>query len=129
MPTGRLLVNTGTPASTAVSDVRRYLREFLSDPRVIDIPAPARWLLLNDARRLDRQTLPLMIERFAALAEDPGASLRPLADVALRVDATARAATLQKLGLSANARTAVLCPGAEYGPAKRWPVAWCSLTH
>lgn len=47
MPTGLLLVNTGTPASTAVSDVRRYLREFLSDPRVIDIPAPARWLLLN----------------------------------------------------------------------------------
>ncbi|MCO4764295.1 MAG: ferrochelatase, partial [Myxococcales bacterium] len=34
-------------ASTSVSDVRAYLREFLSDPRVIDLPAPARWALLN----------------------------------------------------------------------------------
>ncbi len=45
--TGVLLVNLGTPASPAVADVRRYLREFLSDPRVIDVPAPVRWLLLH----------------------------------------------------------------------------------
>jgi len=45
--TGALLLNLGTPSSPRVSAVRRYLREFLSDPRVIDIPAPARWLLLN----------------------------------------------------------------------------------
>lgn len=44
---GVLLLQLGTPDSTAVSDVRKYLREFLSDPRVIDIPAPARALLLN----------------------------------------------------------------------------------
>lgn len=46
-PTGVLLIQLGTPDSTEVSDVRKYLREFLSDPRVIDIPAPARALLLN----------------------------------------------------------------------------------
>lgn len=46
-PIGVLLIQLGTPDSTEVSDVRRYLREFLSDPRVIDIPAPARALLLN----------------------------------------------------------------------------------
>ncbi len=44
---GVLLVNLGTPDSPSVPDVRRYLHEFLSDPRVIDIPAPARWLLLH----------------------------------------------------------------------------------
>lgn len=44
---GVLLINLGTPDSPSTSDVRRYLREFLSDPRVIDVPAPARWLLLN----------------------------------------------------------------------------------
>ncbi len=44
---GLLLLNLGTPDSPAVADVRRYLREFLSDPRVIDLPAPARWLLVN----------------------------------------------------------------------------------
>lgn len=46
-PTGVLLLQLGTPDSTSVSDVRRYLREFLSDPRVLDMPAPARALLLN----------------------------------------------------------------------------------
>lgn len=44
---GVLLVNLGTPASPTVRDVRRYLREFLSDPFVIDIPALARKALLE----------------------------------------------------------------------------------
>ena len=44
---GLLLVNLGTPESPKAGDVRRYLREFLSDPRVIDIGAIPRWLLLN----------------------------------------------------------------------------------
>ena len=42
-----LLVNLGSPDSTSVGDVRRYLREFLGDERVIDLPAPLRWLLLE----------------------------------------------------------------------------------
>jgi len=46
---GALLVNLGTPASPTARDVRRYLREFLSDPRVIDLPAFSRWMLLNFA--------------------------------------------------------------------------------
>lgn len=46
-PVGVLLVQLGTPRSPETADVRRYLREFLSDPRVLDIPAPARALLLN----------------------------------------------------------------------------------
>ncbi|EMR04225.1 Ferrochelatase [Cesiribacter andamanensis AMV16] len=45
--TGVLLVNLGTPDSTAVPDVRRYLREFLMDARVIDIPYPNRFALVN----------------------------------------------------------------------------------
>src|SRR5262245_47774632 len=44
---GLLLINLGTPDSPAPSDVREYLREFLSDPRVLDIPAWQRALLLN----------------------------------------------------------------------------------
>jgi len=47
MQTGVLLVNLGTPASPAARDVRRYLREFLSDPLVMDIPAVPRWLILH----------------------------------------------------------------------------------
>ena len=45
--TGVLLVNLGTPDSPRTGSVRRYLRQFLSDPRVLTLPAPLRWLLLN----------------------------------------------------------------------------------
>ncbi len=47
MKTGILLVNLGTPDSPSVPDVRKYLREFLSDPRVIDTGPIARWMLVN----------------------------------------------------------------------------------
>ena len=46
-PLGIMLVNLGTPDSTDTPDVRRYLREFLNDPRVIDINPIGKWLLLN----------------------------------------------------------------------------------
>lgn len=44
---GVLLVNLGTPDSTSTPDVRKYLREFLMDGRVIDIPVISRWFLVN----------------------------------------------------------------------------------
>ncbi len=47
MKTGILLINLGTPAAPNTKAVRQYLKEFLSDERVIDIPAAARWLLVN----------------------------------------------------------------------------------
>lgn len=47
MKHGILLINLGTPDSPATSDVRKYLREFLLDPRVIDINAVGRWFLVN----------------------------------------------------------------------------------
>lgn len=47
MKTGVLLINLGTPDSPLVPDVRKYLREFLMDRRVIDIPYLKRFLLIN----------------------------------------------------------------------------------
>ncbi len=44
---GVLLANVGTPDDPSVPAVRRYLGEFLNDPRVIDLPTVWRWLLLN----------------------------------------------------------------------------------
>ena len=46
MKKGLLLVNLGTPTAPTPSAVRQYLRAFLSDKRVIDLPAPLRYLLL-----------------------------------------------------------------------------------
>lgn len=45
--TGVLLINLGTPDAPRVPEVRRYLRELLSDPRVLDMNPLGRWLLLN----------------------------------------------------------------------------------
>jgi ferrochelatase len=44
---GVLLVNLGTPDSPSVKDVRKYLREFLMDKYVIDLPYLTRWFLVN----------------------------------------------------------------------------------
>lgn len=44
---GVLLVNLGTPDSTEVKDVRRYLKQFLSDPRIVEVPRALWWLILN----------------------------------------------------------------------------------
>ncbi len=45
--TGVLINNLGTPASPGVRDVRAFLKQFLSDPRVIRVPRPIWWLILN----------------------------------------------------------------------------------
>ena len=47
MKTGILIVNLGTPDSPSTADVRVFLREFLSDPLVIDLPDLPRWILVN----------------------------------------------------------------------------------
>lgn len=44
---GVLLVNLGSPSSPKTSDVRRYLKQFLSDPRVVNLPRFLWWLILH----------------------------------------------------------------------------------
>lgn len=81
-----------------------------------------RYGLLNDTRKLNKNKLPLMVERFAQLAEAPRVEIpRPLSSPHLQVSDAQRAQTLSKLGLMLDKPVAVFCPGAEYGPAKRWP--------
>ena len=47
MKKGLIFLNLGTPLDPSVKQVRAYLREFLMDPFVLDIPTPLRWLLVN----------------------------------------------------------------------------------
>ncbi|GAB4168606.1 MAG: ferrochelatase [Wenzhouxiangellaceae bacterium] len=44
---GVLLANLGTPDAPEAAALRRYLREFLADPRIVDLPRPLWWMLLN----------------------------------------------------------------------------------
>jgi heptosyltransferase-2 len=84
----------------------------------------SRFGVLNDRRRLDADAYPLMIERFMALGLVAGAALpRPYPVPALAVDTDNRDALVASLGLDTGGGVVALCPGAEYGPAKRWPAA------
>jgi heptosyltransferase II len=84
-----------------------------------------RYGLLNDARKLDKHALPLMVERFAQLAEAPNEAIsRPLPEPRLLVSEEQRQQALVKFGLNLDKPIAVFCPGAEYGPAKRWPIPY-----
>jgi len=44
---GVLITNLGTPDAPQKKDLKRYLREFLSDPRVVEVPRPLWWMILN----------------------------------------------------------------------------------
>lgn len=93
-------------------------------PARIGFLGESRYGLLNRWHRLDKQALPLMVERFAQLAQAPGTPLRrPVAYPVLRSTAEDQAKTLNALGFTRPEKVVAFCPGAEYGPAKRWPAA------
>ena len=83
----------------------------------------SRWRLLTDVRRLAPRALPRLVDRFNALAEvsDAPPPVTASPPPVLVPDAANRAAAVDALGLGGDSPVAVLCPGAEYGPAKRWP--------
>ncbi len=91
-------------------------------PRRTGWRGEARIGFLNDRRRLDGKRYPLMIERFMALALPPGSRLEPPYPVPeLTVDEQNATQKMLEFGLSLNRPVTVLCPGAEFGIAKRWP--------
>ncbi len=91
-------------------------------PERVGFTGEARYGLINRRHTLDEIALPQMAERFAQLAEAPGAPLpRPLPALHLASDAQQQAETLAALKITRPEKVAVFCPGAEYGPAKRWP--------
>ncbi len=82
-----------------------------------------RWFLLNDVRSL-KQAPATMAGRYVYLGLEPGEPLPdPLPRPCLTVDPEAQAVAVERLGLSLDGPLLALCPGAEYGPAKRWPAA------
>lgn len=82
----------------------------------------SRYLLLNDIRRLDKQALPLMVDRYTALAHPTQADFNGHSDnPRFSINEESRRAALQAHGLNTDKPVLAFCPGAEFGPAKRWP--------
>ncbi len=99
-------------------------------PFAARIPIRTGWMrelrygLLNDIRYLNKEALPLMIQRFIALGLPKNAALPAQAQLpkpALQVNQLSINATLTKFNLTQTKPILALCPGAEFGPAKRWP--------
>ena len=81
-----------------------------------------RYGLLNDIRGLDKRKLPRTVDRFVALALPPDEVLPDIPLPRLKPDTDKARATLSRLNRQLPATPVLgLCPGAEYGPAKRWP--------
>jgi len=107
------------------NSLKSALAPFLAGiPRRVGFTGESRYGLINVRHTLDKAALPLMIERFMQLAEAPGAPLpKPIAQPRLRSTAADQQRTLDELSLERPPRLVAFCPGAEYGPAKRWPAA------
>ncbi|SFN59276.1 heptosyltransferase-2 [Izhakiella capsodis] len=101
-------------------------------PFFADIPQRTGWRgemrygLLNDLRKLNKTAFPLMVQRYAALA-CPADKIRQASDLPellwpkLEVSRQEKIEAAAQFGLQGERPIIGFCPGAEFGPAKRWP--------
>jgi len=84
-----------------------------------------RWGLLNDARKLDKSLLTMTVQRFVALGLPNTAPLPPECPIPiLLINHEQQNAVVKKFNLTPSEKILALCPGAEYGAAKRWPASY-----
>ncbi len=81
----------------------------------------ARYGLVNDIRREPAGGKLKTVERFLLLGLEPGEPLPEVPAPRLRADPEAGRRCAERFGIDLTAPLLALCPGAEYGPAKRWP--------
>jgi heptosyltransferase-2 len=85
----------------------------------------ARYVLLNDIHKLDTAKHPELVQRYAALAGPlDGTSYTNKLEARLQSSREQQITALTAHGLAADAQPVIFCPGAEYGPAKRWPAEY-----
>ena len=80
-----------------------------------------RYFLVNDMRLLNKRALPRMIDRFAILGVENGQPLPELKYPKLMVKESNKQALREKLDLFSDKPILGICPGAEFGDAKKWP--------
>jgi len=82
-----------------------------------------RWGLLNEVRKLDKQKLPTTVQRFVALGLPADSLVLPNQPIPqLNVTSVQQRVIAEKFRLNLISKVLAICPGAEYGEAKRWPV-------
>ncbi len=95
---------------------------FAGVPKRTGFVGEQRWGLLNDIRKLDSHEMPLNVERYASLALAKEAAVMDTPPTPqLVVSQGERQQALEKFRLNPDKPVLGFCPGAEYGPAKRWP--------
>lgn len=98
---------------------------FAGIPQRTGFTGEQRYGLLNDRRPLDKQALPMTVQRFVALAGPRAASASAAAPrytpPRLVADAANATRLRARLGLHDTRPAVAFMPGAEYGPAKQWP--------
>lgn len=85
-----------------------------------------RYFLLNDRRKLDKKLLDQTVKRFVALGLQScgDIDLLPMQPPSLVINESNQQRLLQQLGLSLERPVVAMMPGAEYGPAKQWPLKY-----
>ncbi|HET8585081.1 MAG TPA: lipopolysaccharide heptosyltransferase II [Casimicrobiaceae bacterium] len=94
---------------------------FARIPARIGYVGETRYGVLTDARRLDRRRMPQLVSRYAALAQPRTVALDAAPAPRLVPNDENLSRAIDALRLSRTSPVAILCPGAEFGPAKRWP--------
>lgn len=96
---------------------------FARIPRRTGYRGESRYGLINDMRVLDEARMPLMVQRYVALGYDAGDPIPPpdIPSPRLRVDRENQARLFAELSIAPEPAAVGFVPGAEYGPAKRWP--------
>jgi heptosyltransferase-2 len=94
---------------------------FAGIPKRVGYRGEARYGLLTDVRSLAKKAMPRLVDRFAALATTRGSLVPMVTSPVLVPDVANRAAAMRALHLKTDRPVVVLCPGAEFGAAKRWP--------
>ena len=81
----------------------------------------ARIGLLNDRRPLDEAAVPRLVDRYIRLGDANGAEPQTTPNPRIQSTVAQQVAARAALNLPEDVSPVVFCPGAEYGPAKRWP--------
>ncbi len=91
-------------------------------PRRTGFRGEQRYLLINDMRPFDPGLLDMTVKRFVALGLARGESLPEIPEPALTVSSENGRRVAESLGVDLSRRVVAMMPGAEYGPAKCWPI-------